>query len=198
MSNTNQLIQLVRNSCEFDKLTLPKRQKIAIRRANLSDLSPVSQFAQSALPDGIAGCAAIGRVIELNRNSVLLFERGRNVVGFWAMLMLTSQGLERLLLNELDTLDPEPVCIARTMERPAAIYSWAVVAPRLAAEGVFHVSQFLRKPSYRHANMYARPNTPEGVRFNLKLGSRPLSTAPEGLYRYVRLANRAKPFAHAA
>lgn len=198
MSNTNQLANYAEKCCEFDLLTTPKRQKITIRRANHLDLSPVGAFARSTLPEGLAANESVGRVIAHNRNSIMLFERAGEVAGFWAMLMLTPQGLERLLLGELDTLEPDLSSLTRTLEPPAAIYSWAVVAPGLAAEGVFHVSRFLRRPMYRHANMYARPNTEEGVRFNLRLGSRPVPAAETGLYRYVRLANRRDALACAA
>lgn len=183
---------------EFDTIMPLRRPKIAMRRADMHDLHTTLEFAKGELPDGIAGGSVIQTILTHNRNNILLFERDQKVVGFWAMLMVTPLGIERLLLGEFNYLQPELNCLARTGEQPAAIYNWAVVAPRLAAEGVYHVSQFLRKPLYRSANLYSRPNTPSGVQFNLRLGARPIESGTDGLYRYVRLANRQPAFAQAA
>lgn len=190
MSNRNDLHHSTGCASEFDTLVAPKRQRISLRRANYSDLAPALGIAERELPSGFANSGVIARILSHNRNNILLFERDTAIVGFWAMLMLTPIGLERLLVSELDTLNPGPECLARMNERPAAIYNWAVAAPGRAVEGVYHVSQFLRKPTYRNSNIYSRPNTQAGVRFNQRLGSRPLPSRTDGLYRYERLANR--------
>lgn len=190
MSNPNALHHSIGEHSEFDTLILPKRPRISLRRANFDDLAPALGLAERELPPGIAESEVISRILSHNRNNILIFERDGAIVGFWSMLMLTPLGLERLLVSEFDALNPSTDSLSRTNERPAAIYNWAVTAPRMAVEGVYHVSQFLRKPMYRNANIYSRPNTEAGIQFNLRLGSRPLPARTDGLYRYVRLANR--------
>lgn len=198
MSNPNDLRGSAGNLPEFDTLRAPKRPRISMRRANLGDLTPALALAERELPPGIAGSGVVSRILSQNRNNVLIFEQGDEIAGFWAMLMLTPTGLERLLVGEFDATNPTPDCLARLNDSPAAIYNWAVAAPGLAVEGVYHVSRFLRRPTFRYSNIYSRPNTPQGVRFNKRLGSRPMPDRSDGLYRYVRLANRRMALDHAA
>ncbi|MCG8562232.1 MAG: hypothetical protein MI824_20735 [Hyphomicrobiales bacterium] len=183
---------------DFDLLQPRKNSRVTVQPATLDDLPAVCELVSEQLPGEVAAYSVVKEVISYNRNNLLLFSRGGRVVGAYAMLMLTPIGLERLLIGELAPLDPDPICLASRMMTPAAIYNWAVVAPRLAIEGILHVSLFLRQPMYRHANLFSRPNTPEGVRLNVSLGSRPLEGAAPGLYRYVRLANRADALKQAA
>jgi hypothetical protein len=183
---------------EFDLLEPPARAHIELRRATLDDIEPARTLAESQLPDGVASQNAIARVISRNRDSILLFLRDDRIVGLWAMLMLTAQGLEQLLLGELKGANPGEAAIAAGGETPAAIYHWAVVAPKLAAEGIRHVSVFLRQPLFRRVNFYSRPNTEIGVRLNHGLGFRPIAAGMPGLFRYIRLCNRASQLDRAA
>src|SRR5215471_7228798 len=183
---------------EFDRLEVPARPRIRLHRATIDDIATTRQMAARELPGTVASEDVIARTMSHNRNSVLLFYKNSEVVGIWAMLMLTATGLEALLLGEFDGLNPNPRAIAATNDSPAAIYHWAVVAPGLASEGIRHVSQFLRQPPFRAANFYSRPNTEVGVRLNLGLGFRAISAGTPGLFRYVRLINRTPPMSLAA
>jgi len=176
---------------EFDRLEIPTRPRIRLHRATVDDIAATRQIATQELPGVVASEEVIARTISHNRNSILLFCKNSDVVGIWAMLMLTAIGLEALLLGEFDGLNPNPKGIAATGDSPTAIYHWAVVAPGLASEGIRHVSQFLRQPPFRAANFYSRPNTGEGIRLNLALGFRAIRAGTPGLFRYVRLINRA-------
>jgi len=176
---------------EFDRLEVPTRPRIRLHRATVEDIGATRQMAAQELPGAVASEEAIARTISQNRNSVLLFYKNADVVGIWAMLMLTASGLEALLLGEFDGLNPNPKWIAVTGDSPAAIYHWAVVAPGLASEGIRHVSHFLRQPPFRSANFYSRPNTEVGIRLNLGLGFHAIQAGTPGLFRYVRLINRA-------
>ena len=176
---------------EFDRLEVPTRPRIRLHRATVEDIGATRQMATQELPGAVASEEAIARTISHNRNSVLLFYKNADVVGIWAMLMLTASGLEALLLGEFDGLNPNPKWIAVTGDSPAAIYHWAVVAPGLASEGIRHVSHFLQQPPFRSANFYSRPNTEVGIRLNLGLGFHAIQAGTPGLFRYVRLINRA-------
>jgi hypothetical protein len=134
-------------------------------------------------------------VMGANRNNIVAFTRHGEIAGFYAMLMLTVTGVEALLLGEIDTRDPDARFLAPRLEQPAAIYQWLVVGPGLAAEGVMHVSRFLRHPLSRRANLYSRSITPTGERIATSLGfRRQEGAALPGLHRYVRLENRRPAF----
>ena len=175
---------------EFDLLHIPARPRVALRRATFDDIDLTAEMVKLQLSSAAAPRHVIARVISCNRDNVLVVTRQGGIVGLCAMLMLAPPGLEALLLGEFDPLNPDPTALAATGERPAAIYHWAVIAPRGALEGVRHVSEFLRVPAYRTSNCFARPVTGAGTRLTIALGFRPIVAGTPGLFRYVRIANR--------
>ena len=183
---------------EFDLLEPPKTPRIELRRANHEDLATARDFAQGELPGNIAAGEVLAKAIDHNPDNLLAFWRNDEIVGIWAMLMLGPMGVEQLLLGEFETINPEFSYLTPAGETPAAIYKWAVVAPGMAAEGIRHVSRFMRQPRYVRANFFSRPNTDVGKKLNYSLGLSPIDSGTPGLFRYIRLANRASQLSEAA
>lgn len=184
------LEQLGYSRHEFDTLRPPKRCRIDLARATADELVQITDLASRQIPGELAGAEVVKKITRHNPNNLLIFKKGSLVVGGWSMLMLSSRGLEALFLGEIDLSDPDPKYLSGQTEAPEAIYVWAVVAPKLAAEGIRHVAKFLRAPIYNKANLYSRPNTDIGVQLNLRLGFKPIGEKAPGFYRYVRIANR--------
>jgi hypothetical protein len=90
--------------------------------------------------------------------------------GFIAMLPLTENGLKLLATNTLDTRDPDLRHVVPEGKRPAGIYIWATFAPGTLAAGVALFMQQMASPLYSGINLYTRPNTADGRRFNETLG----------------------------
>lgn len=178
------------HNVEFDFLSTPVPGQIQLRRATVRDISAGRCIVDELIPGDLAPLETIERVISYNPNNVLLFVRNAKIVGIWAMLMLSAEGLEQLLLGELDARNPHPNALLPKTEVPAAIYKWAIVGPGIAMEGASHVSQYLRQPLYRYSNLFSRPTTPRGLKFKVNLGFRPIQSGTNGLYRYVRRAKR--------
>lgn len=174
---------------KFDCLCDITAPKVGLRRATSGELPHVLDFAKQHLSDELAPLAVVQNVIAHNPNSLLLITRLGALVGLWAMLMLNARGIEALLAGDLDPHRPNIAFLASPTEAPAAIYVWVIVCPGTAAEGIHHVAKFLRQPLYRFANLYSKPTTDLGVRINTRRGFVPLTTV-QGLYRYVREANR--------
>lgn len=186
---TPSISNVVRN--EFDLLTVPKFPRVTMRPACIADIDEIYRLIDKHIPTTVAPPSTMKTVMMLNRNSVFVFCRHGEIIGVYALLMLTALGLERLLVGEFDGLDPDRSVLATRLMTPAAIYQWMIVAPGVAAEGIRHVSALLREPLYRHANLFGRPVTEGGLRFALSTGFAPLGTGqPGSLYRYVRLVNR--------
>ncbi len=198
MCNGNSMENLHYSRHEFDLLEPPKAPRIRLRHATIADLASARDFAQSELPGNIAAGAVLEMAIAHNPDNLLVFARNDQIAGIWAMLMLDPMGVEQLLLGEFNTIDPEFQYLTPDGRTPVAIYMWAVVAPGMAAEGIRHVSRFLRQPRYVRANFFSRPNTDVGVKLNYSLGLRPIQSQTPGLFRYVRLANRAAQLSQAA
>ncbi|MGH1352270.1 MAG: hypothetical protein ACRBBN_15885 [Methyloligellaceae bacterium] len=183
---------------EFDLLNAPVKRRIELRRCTLQDISKVCEFTESELPGEVARAEVVRSALGVNKNNILTFWNNNRMVGVWAMLMLNHLGLERILLGEFDSLNPSTKCLSPRLETPMGIYVWAVIAPGIAAEGIRHVSAFLRAPIYRNTNLFTRPNTKAGVRINQGVGFAPVKCGTEGLYRYTRIANRYNPLKAAA
>lgn len=175
---------------EFDYLRIPLKPRVMIRRVTADDFGSLSLFLKQHLSGPTADQATVERVLATNANSVMMMCTREGLKGVWAMLMLTPAGLEALLNGEFNGLDPLAHHLTKTAEVPAAIYVWILISPGVGAEGICHVAEFLRNPLFRHANLYSRPTTPEGLAINMRRGFRPVGDPRLGLLRYVRVANQ--------
>ena len=175
---------------EFDLLVPGSHVAMGVRPAAHDDLSIVFEMAKDEIPALSAAMPYVEGVIDHNPESILVFHRDDEIVGLYAMLLLSASGLERLLLGELDTAAPDVDAVVGAGVAPAAIYNWAVVARRLASEGFRHTSVYLRRPLYRQANIYARGTTAAACKIMEHTGYQLLGGPHSDLYRYVRMANR--------
>lgn len=175
---------------EFDLLVPTGHVDLGVRPAKWSELPKVFEIAKKDIPALSAAFPYVEGAINRNSESILVFHRNEEIVGVYAMLLLSASGLERLLVGELDTSAPDIDAIVRSGEEPSAIYNWAVVAHRLASEGFRHASVYLRQPRFQRANIYARGTTPAACRIMEHTGYQLLGGHYTDLYRYVRLENR--------
>jgi hypothetical protein len=176
---------------EFDLLCAPKTPRVSIRPATVGDIDEIYRIIHRNVSFAVAPPDVMRFAMAINRNNIIAFLRHGEVVGVYAMLMLSIRGLEAVLVGDFDGRDPHVSHLATRLEHPAAIYQWLVVAPGLAAEGVMHVASVLQHPYYRNANLYMRSFSESGARISTSLGFRPVDGAVlKGLHRYVRLTNR--------
>lgn len=175
---------------EFDHLVRISRPGLAMEPVGHDEIPALLAFATSQIPVLASAVEAVARVITRNSESAWVFRSGGRTRGVYAMLHLSSEGLEALLLGEFNTGFPDPSLTVRTGEAPAAIYKWAVVAPGMASAGICSISRILQADRYATANLYARPTTEPGARLMAHLGFRPVHSGYPDLHRYVRIANR--------
>lgn len=175
---------------EFDHLVRISRPGLVVEPVGQDEIPVLLTFATSQIPVLASAVEAVARVITRNRESAWVFRSEGRTRGVYAMLHLSSEGLEALLLGEFNTSFPDPSLTVRTGESPAAIYKWAVVAPGMASAGICTVSRILQADRYATANLYARPTTAPGSRLMAHLGFRPVHSGYPDLQRYVRIANR--------
>jgi len=175
---------------EFDELARRPVSRVTVEPVETDEISDLLAFAAREIPVLSTATAAVTRVVNRNRESVYVFRRGGRPVGIYAMLHLSKDGLEALLLDEFNTAVPDPHCLVATGEPPVAIYKWAVVAPGPAAQGIYRISHLLQADRYATANLFARPTTAGGERIMRNLGFEKVGPAGRDLHRYVRLANR--------
>jgi predicted GNAT family N-acyltransferase len=126
---------------------------------------------------GLGATADIQRVLRYNPDCMYAVARkskfntqGPIGEGFIATLPLNSLGLQLLALDALNTSNPDIKFLARPDERPAGIYMWGVFAPGALAAGMALFMERIAGPQYAGVNLYSRPNTDVGRKFNEVLG----------------------------
>ena len=134
--------------------------------------------ARLAIP-GLATTAAVLRVLDFNPRCMFgvtrraRFDADHPVAeGFIAVLPLNALGLQQLLLGAFDGANPDLRFIAPEGEKPAGVYMWGVYAPGALAAGMALFMAEMSAPHFAGVNLYSRPNTEVGRRFNEVLGFR--------------------------
>ncbi len=174
---------------EFD--LLKSSQHLSVGPIELSQLNEAADFAAHHLPEiDLGDLALIRSIVEIDPAQVQLFHRFGRLVGLFAILFLNPNGKKALLDGSFDGSRPDLDFLVTRKETPSAIYSWLVICPGRAAAGIGNVSVFLNTPRFQRADLFARPATVGGLRILRGTGHRPVTSDPNGLHRYVRLANR--------
>jgi predicted GNAT family N-acyltransferase len=186
---------------QLDQLDSSKLAKhLVIFRATVPMLDHLIGLASVHIP-GLAGPEIVGAVLRHNPDCVWAVARKRNFhvdnpvgEGFFAMLPLTAKGLFQLASKTFNGANPDLDLIAKPGEKPAGLYMWATFAPGALATGISLFMDQLSQPPYDGVNVYSRPNTPEGVRYNEALGLKKSPTisgvVASHLYEFVRAPKR--------
>jgi predicted GNAT family N-acyltransferase len=173
---------------------------LVLFRADPSKLDHLIDLAKPHIP-GMAGVQIVRRILQHNPDCLWALAHKRKFdpamplgEGFVAMLPLNAKGLYRLATKTFDGADPDLTLIAKPGEKPAGLYMWAMYAPGAMAGGISLFMDEMAAEPYDGVNLYSRPNTPEGVRYNEALGLRKnptigAITAPH-LYEFVRKPKR--------
>jgi predicted GNAT family N-acyltransferase len=177
---------------------------LVLFRAVPSMLDHLIGLAQSHIP-GMAGPEIVRKILAHNPDCVWVVSRKSKFnpempvgEGFIAMLPLTAKGLHRLAIKAFDGANPDLGLIAQPGEKPAGLYMWGTYAPGILAGGISLFMKEIAAEPYDGVNLYSRPNTPEGVRYNEALGLKKNPTigaivAPH-LYEFVRKAKQAPAY----
>jgi len=173
---------------------------LVLFRANAQMLDHLLGLAAPHIP-GMAGVEVVRKVLAHNPDTVWAIARKSKYnpavpvgEGFIAMLPLTAKGLFRLASKEFNGSDPDLSLVAKPGEKPAGSYMWGAYAPGTLAGAMSLFMKEVAEPPYVGINLYSRPNTPKGVRYNEAMGfkKRPVIggiMAPH-LYEFTRNMSR--------
>jgi predicted GNAT family N-acyltransferase len=149
---------------------------LVIFRADPSMLDHLIGLASPHIP-GMAGSDVVRKVLAHNPDCVWVMARKSRFnpaapvgEGFVAMLPLTGKGLHRLATKTFNGADPDLSVISKPGEKPAGLYIWAAYAPGPLVGGVSLFMNEMAAAPYDEVNLYTRPNTADGFRFNEVLG----------------------------
>lgn len=158
---------------QLDRLDSSKVSKhLTLFRPTDAELGNVLDRARETIPRLTDTQTVLG-VVRHNRDCFwVIARRGTDSVGegFIAMLPLNERGLKQLAAGTLNTAQPDLALLTAPGERPAGIYIWATFAPGRLAGGVALFMDQIAHAPYDGVNLYTRPNTEVGHRFNESLG----------------------------
>jgi predicted GNAT family N-acyltransferase len=142
-------------------------------------LADVLASARLSIP-GIAETEEILKVVRFNSICILGLCRKSKfdpqaplAEGFIGVLPLNALGLRLLALGSFNARSPDLRLLAKPDERPAGLYMWAVFAPGSLAAGMALFMEKMSSPQYAGIDLYSRPNTEAGRRYNEVLGAVP-------------------------
>ncbi len=142
-----------------------------------ADVAAVLAKARLSIP-GIADTEEVLRVFRYNPNCIMALARKSKfdsvapaAEGFIASLPLNRLGLQMLALGYFNATSPDLRLIAKPDERPAGLYMWAVFAPGSLSAGMALFMERMSSPQFDGINLYSRPNTEAGRRYNEVLGA---------------------------
>jgi predicted GNAT family N-acyltransferase len=141
------------------------------------DIADIVAKARLSIP-GIAQTEEVLKVARHNPFCVMALSRKSKydpaapaAEGFVAALPLNELGLRLLALGSFNAVSPDLRLVAKPGERPAGIYMWGVYAPGPLAAGMALFMERVSAPLYEGVNLYSRPNTEAGRRYNEVLGA---------------------------
>jgi predicted GNAT family N-acyltransferase len=126
---------------------------------------------------GIAETEEVLKVFRYNPSCIMALARKSKfdpqspvAEGFVAILPLNYLGLRILALGFFNATSPDLRLVTEPNERPDGLYMWAVFAPGPLAAGIALFMEKMSTPQYSGINLYSRPNTDAGRRYNEVLG----------------------------
>jgi len=179
---------------EFDTLDPePARRRVVVTRARYVELRAIYPRAAAALMQRMASldtCESI-RKRHLDNLWSITDRRSDELIGMYAMAMLTEEGRAALLDGSFEAHDPRLSHVAATGEPVAAIYKWGVFAPAMAAAAIPLIAERLSTPDYRDLDLYGNGSTAAGRRIMRSVGFRPVDDPrTPNLFLYPRLSER--------
>ncbi|MGJ4889613.1 hypothetical protein [Bradyrhizobium sp. HKCCYLR20261] len=177
-------------SVRHDLDALPQSDIVTAHAVTRDRLAELAALARREIPGVRATEHELAEFLRYDPDSIFMLCRGRNLLGGIAFLYLNCAGLDALLLDEFNLIQPPRQFLARPGEQAAAIYVWALVAQGRGAIGLGNVARMMREPRFRAADYYAQPSSAEGRAFLGALGFSPVPSFQPDLWWYQRPWNR--------
>jgi hypothetical protein len=148
---------------------------LRVARPTTDEIVRIHQLGATKISADIASLDTFHQVHRHNTDSLWGVYAGDGMLaGFFAFLMLTTDGVDRLISGELNTRAPALDALARTGEAPKAIYIWALVAEKKTASALPLVLGAFDAAVYARTDLYARPATEGGLRLMTRVGFKSL------------------------
>jgi hypothetical protein len=152
--------------------------------AGVDDIAEARDFAGRLIGGQMADTSTIARIHQKTDRATLFLARdGEELTGVIAFLLLSEQGLEAILAERFNGLDPDPSHIAGDGAPLAAVYNWTIAASRnRAVKRLIDGYEAMRRQAVPRLTFYSRPVTEAGWRLTVdRLKYKPLAGSTIGL-----------------
>jgi hypothetical protein len=158
--------------------------------ATNADIPLLVATAHRTVPGVTLGAAELESYCRINPDTVLAFRRNGQLLGGIAFLFLNHDGVDALMLDDIDLARPQRRFLADADQEVAGIYWWALGAKGRGLAGLGQVARLFSKPKYRFVDFYAQPSSADGMRTAISLGFERIPSWQPDLWTYQRAANR--------
>lgn len=157
-------------SLEEPAVRTPDGGLVYVRIARFEEIETLRNLAAVQIDEGVCPTKAMQDIYRHNPETVWTILRSPNegkdlarMVGFYCFLHLNAAGLGALNARTLRPRHPDPALLAAAGERPAAVYIWAVVAPKLTRLTTPLIGKGLGVKRYGGLPFYATAGTLGGL-----------------------------------
>jgi hypothetical protein len=149
---------------------LPLTKRYLARFAADNELPELASLVERYIPGISNGLESARRVRNRHPECMFAILHKNRIVGAVAALYLNSAGLAQLRSGTFSFGAPNVDFLTLPGEPIAAIYAWALCLPSGTSVAMGNVMQWLQRPLYRQADIFARPATAGGMRFMRDMG----------------------------
>jgi hypothetical protein len=148
----------------------------------------------------VAPLSVVEDVYQRNRDSFWTVNRASDLtksdtrlIGYVGLLPLNQIGRERLESGNFDAHEPDVRLIVPSGIRPAAIYVWAIIAPKMGRQAGNLVAHALGAELYAGVPLFATAGTLRGLNLMKGYGFSGSAGSSEGLGQLFRLDQSRAP-----
>jgi hypothetical protein len=167
---------------------------IFVRRAKEDEVVPIHELTKQEISADVAPVSVVAEVYKRNQDSFWTVNRASDssktdsrLVGYVGMLHLNQTGRDRLESGNFDAHEPDVRLLVPSHTRPAAIYVWAIIAPKVGRQATNLVAHALGAQLYGDVPIFATAGTLRGMNLMKGYGFSGAVGSSEGLGHLFRL-----------
>jgi hypothetical protein len=169
--NLNEVLKLIADKgAEEPWLRAPDGGILFIRRSTQNEIAEVHELTRREISADVASLAVVEEVYKRNHDTFWTINHAADLskvpsrlVGYVSLLHLNGTGRERLESGNFDAHEPDVRLIVPSGTRPAAMYVWAIVAPKVGRLATSLVAQALGAELYGGVPIFATAGTLRGM-----------------------------------
>lgn len=193
--NLSEVLSLVADkAAEEPWMQAPDGGIVFIRRAKPEEIVPIHELTKQQIAADVAALSVVEEVYKRNRDSFWTVNRAADrtrtdsrLAGYIGMLHLNQVGRDRLEAGAFDAHEPDVRLIVPNNTRPAAIYVWAIIAPKVGRQATNLVAHALGAELYGGVPIFATAGTLRGMNLMKGYGFSGARGSGAGLGQLFRL-----------